>query len=142
MRSALCFLAAAWLALTSAAYAGDFTMPGERMRPRLWFSGCTLNPVAKTLTCPGGGITINSSSITGGVSGRILYDNGGVVGEATRSGNTTTVATTSGTLTNGDCVQIDSNGNLVDAGSACGGAVAGYVKAAATSFLETGHGGL
>ena len=36
----------------------------------------------------------------------------------TRSGNTTVYGTTSGTLTNGDCVSIN-NGNLVDAGGAC-----------------------
>lgn len=35
------------------------------------------------------------------------------------SGNTTKVATTSGTLTNNDCVSIDASGNLVDAGAAC-----------------------
>lgn len=37
------------------------------------------------------------------------------------SGNTTTLATTSGTLTSGNCVEIDASGNLVDAGAACGG---------------------
>lgn len=35
-------------------------------------------------------------------------------------GNTGTVGTTSGTLTNGHCVQFDASGNLVDAGGACG----------------------
>jgi len=39
----------------------------------------------------------------------------------TYSGNTTTFGTTSGTLTNGDCVKIDSSGNLIDAGSPCAG---------------------
>jgi hypothetical protein len=37
----------------------------------------------------------------------------------TLSGNTTKLATSSGTLTNGDCVQIDSHGNYVDAGASC-----------------------
>lgn len=36
-----------------------------------------------------------------------------------RSGNTTTYGTTSGSLVNGHCVQIDPNGNFVDAGGAC-----------------------
>lgn len=36
------------------------------------------------------------------------------------SGNTSTVATTSGTLNSGNCVEIDASGNLVDAGGACG----------------------
>ncbi len=39
--------------------------------------------------------------------------------QGTRSGNTTVFGTTSGSLTNGDCVSIDSDGNLVDAGGAC-----------------------
>ena len=38
-----------------------------------------------------------------------------------RSGNTTTFATTSGSLLNTHCVSIDASGNLVDFGAACGG---------------------
>lgn len=37
------------------------------------------------------------------------------------SGNTSKVATTSGTLTSTDCVNIDASGNLVDNGSPCAG---------------------
>lgn len=37
-----------------------------------------------------------------------------------RSGNTYVFATSAGTLVNGHCVAIDANGNLVDAGAACG----------------------
>lgn len=37
----------------------------------------------------------------------------------TRSGNTTKFVTTTGTLTNGDCVSWDSNGNAVAAGAGC-----------------------
>lgn len=36
------------------------------------------------------------------------------------SGNTAKVVTTTGTLTSGDCVKIDANGNFVANGSACG----------------------
>lgn len=36
-----------------------------------------------------------------------------------RSGNTSTLATSNGTLTNGHCVSIDGSGNFVDAGGAC-----------------------
>lgn len=39
----------------------------------------------------------------------------------TRSGNTTQFVTTTGTLTNGDCVKIDASGNFIANGSACGG---------------------
>lgn len=38
----------------------------------------------------------------------------------TASGNTSKFATTTGTLTNGNCVKLDANGNFVDAGAACG----------------------
>jgi Pectate lyase superfamily protein len=38
----------------------------------------------------------------------------------THSGNTTIFATVDGPLTPGDCVSIDSNGNLVDNGARCG----------------------
>ena len=38
----------------------------------------------------------------------------------TKSGNTTAFVTTTGVLSNGDCVKIDANGNMVDAGAACG----------------------
>lgn len=37
------------------------------------------------------------------------------------SGNTTTFATTSGTLTSTHCVKIDASGNLVDSGATCAG---------------------
>jgi hypothetical protein len=36
------------------------------------------------------------------------------------SGNTTTVVTSSGSLTDGNCAEWDANGNIVDAGAACG----------------------
>ncbi|MDE2096505.1 MAG: hypothetical protein KGL39_04605 [Patescibacteria group bacterium] len=43
----------------------------------------------------------------------------GPVAFAQRSGSTNTVATSSGSLTNGDCVELDGNGNYVDAGGPC-----------------------
>ena len=49
-----------------------------------------------------------------------LIGNGtSAVAQGTRSGSTTVFGTTSGTLTNGHCVQFDANANLVDAGGAC-----------------------
>lgn len=39
----------------------------------------------------------------------------------TYTGNTTKLATSTGALTNGHCVQIDASGNLVDSGGVCGG---------------------
>lgn len=70
-------------------------------------------------------------TITAASSGEVLKYNGSAWVDATLaitdlsdvtaiSGNTTTVATTSGTLTSGDCVEFDASGNLVAAGAACG----------------------
>jgi hypothetical protein len=66
-------------------------------------------------------LTVGTTTITGGTSGRVLYDNAGVLGERAVSGTGTTVATTTGSLTSGDCVKIDASGNLIDSGAACGG---------------------
>jgi hypothetical protein len=37
----------------------------------------------------------------------------------TRSGNTTSFATTNGTLTSGHCAKFDASGNIIDSGAAC-----------------------
>lgn len=69
----------------------------------------------------GGDATLNTT--TGVLT--VTKTNGVAFGPAatgTRSGNTTVFATTSGTLTNGNCVKFDSAGNLVDAGAACSSA--------------------
>jgi len=74
-----------------------------------------------------GGIPYFSGSTTIASSGALTANLpviGGGAGVAptvgTRSGNTTSFATTSGTLTNGNCVKIDASGNLVDNAAACG----------------------
>jgi hypothetical protein len=73
-----------------------------------------------------------------------LIGNGtGAIGQGTRSGNTTTFATASGTLTNGHCVQFDSNGNVADAGGACttgggGGTVSSGTSGQMTYYASTG----
>jgi len=86
------------------------------------------------------------------------------ISQGTRSGNTTTFATSSGALTSGHCVSIDGSANFVDAGGACttgggGGTVAtgttsalAYYTAAGTTVsplttansqvLTTGSGGI
>jgi len=81
------------------------------------------------LTGTSGGLPYFSSGSVLSSSG-VLTANAPVIGGGagapptvgTRSGNTTTFGTTSGTLTGGDCAKFDANGNLVDNGSACGGA--------------------
>jgi hypothetical protein len=52
----------------------------------------------------------------------------------TRSGNTTAYVTTTGTQTSGDCVKIDSSGNHIANGSACGGG--GLPAVDTTSIVE------
>lgn len=74
-----------------------------------------------------GGIVAFTASGTLASSGALTANApviGGGAGVAptvgTKSGNTTIFATSTGTLTNGHCVSIDVNGNLVDSGGACG----------------------
>jgi len=57
----------------------------------------------------------------GGSSGQLQYNNSGSFGGYNRSGTGTTIASTTGSLTTGDCVKIDASGNLVDSGAGCGG---------------------
>ena len=46
----------------------------------------------------GGGLTVGTTTITGGTTGRILYDNSGVVGELATTGSGSVVLATSPTL--------------------------------------------
>ena len=62
--------------------------------------------------------------ITAGTSGQPLLSGGGgatAMSWGTLSGNTTTFATTSGSLVSGNCAKFDASGNIVDFGGACGG---------------------
>lgn len=61
------------------------------------------------------------SNLTGATSNLpLIGGGGGNVAQGTRSGNTTSFATTSGSLTSGDCAKFDASGNIIDAGP-CGG---------------------
>ncbi len=55
-------------------------------------SGLTLSAGVLSASGGGSGITIGTTTITSGTSGRILYDNAGVVGEMTTTGSGTVVA--------------------------------------------------
>lgn len=75
-----------------------------------------------------GGIPYYSASATIASSAALTANApviGGGAGVAptvgTRSGNTTTFATTTGTLTSGNCAKFDASGNIVDAATTCGG---------------------
>ena len=72
-----------------------------------------------------------------------LLGNGtGPVAQGTRTGNTTTFATSTGTLTTGDCVSV-SSGNFIDAGGPCtigggGGTVTAGTAGQTASYQSTG----
>ncbi len=101
---------------------------------------------ALTVAGTSGGIPYFSGAATwasSGVLGANLPVFGGGAGAApiagTRSGNTTKVVTTTGTLTSGDCVKIDASGNFIAQGSACGtgsGDVVGPGSATDNGFVK------
>lgn len=64
--------------------------------------------------------TFSAVALTTDVSGTLPTANGGTgVTDLTFSGSTHVAATTTGTLTNNRCVQIDASGNFVQAAAAC-----------------------
>lgn len=96
---------------------------------------------AFTVAGTSGGIPYFSSGSTWATSG-VLTANAPVIGGGagsspavgTKSGNTTTFVTTTGTQTSGRCVEIDANGNHIAAAAACGsGAGTGDVVGPASS---------
>lgn len=88
----------------------------------------TMNMVAITGMVKGNGASAPAAASAGtdyaaaptGSANTPLFNNGsGGFTNGTRSGNTTVVATASGTLTSTHCVSIDASGNFVDAGGTC-----------------------
>lgn len=86
--------------------------------------GAGASPTATQLTglVKGNGASAPAAAVVGsdyaaaptGTANTPLFNNGaGGFTNGTRSGNTTSVATTSGALTSGNCGQFDANGNLV-----------------------------
>lgn len=61
--------------------------------------------------------------------------------QGTRSGNTTKFVTTTGTLTPGDCVSIDANGNFIDAGTTCGGGGGGGSPGGSNGSIQYNNAG-
>lgn len=63
-------------------------------------SGATAFPTGVAISAlPGVGLTIGTSAISGGTTTRVLYDNGGVLGEYVVTGSTNVVMSASPTLT-------------------------------------------
>ncbi len=132
-----------------------------------WAAGGTINSLTQTFTgglisVSGSPVTTSSGTLAltvAGTSGGIPYFSssstwassaaltanlpviGGGAGVAptvgTRTGNTTKFATSTGTLTNGDCVTIDANGNFIDSGAACGGS--GGLPGGTDTAIQVNH---
>ncbi|MGC1615820.1 MAG: tail fiber domain-containing protein [Candidatus Acidiferrum sp.] len=74
-----------------------------------------------------GGVAALPWSVPNGGTGAVTFTSGvPILGNGTspftsgtKTGNTTLFATSNGSLVNGHCVSIDSNGNFIDAGGAC-----------------------
>lgn len=75
----------------------------------------TAATLSATLTVPNGG----TGATTFTSNAPLIGAGAGAITVGTKSGNTTTFATATGTLTNGHCVSIDASGNFIDAGGAC-----------------------
>lgn len=106
----------------------------------------TSGTLALTVAGTSGGIPYFSSASTWASSGALTANLpviGGGAGVAptvgTVSGNTTKFVTTTGTLTNGDCVSIDASGNFIDSGQVgCGGGGAGGTVTSVALSAPTG----
>jgi hypothetical protein len=70
----------------------------------------------------GNGTKFQTTSVSSPTaSSPAIFDSGGKLDAGSRTGNTTTFVTSTGTRTSGNCVQWDANENAVDSGAACGG---------------------
>lgn len=91
-----------------------------------------------------GGITVGATGISGGTSGRVLYDNAGVVGEYAISGTGSVAMTTSPTFvtpTLGAATATSINGNTITAGSGTLSLASGSIAVSATAPINTSAGG-
>src|SRR5262244_3633966 len=91
-------------------------------------SGGILGFTSSTTIASSAVLTANNPVLGGGV--------GATPFSGSKSGNTNKLASVSGSLINGDCVSIDGNMNLIDAGGPCGtGTGSGTVTAGAVNNL-------
>jgi len=121
---------------------------------------------ATNVTLPTSGNIPSSNGTSGGVpyynttttiqSSGLLSANNPVIGggagtapaSGTRSGNTTSFATTTGSLTNNNCAAFDVSGNIKDSGQACGAAAAApallltLTASTSSSLTDVGNCGL
>jgi hypothetical protein len=95
-------------------------------------SGLTYNFTTDVLTATGGFVGQLTGNVVGTASGNttnaapltsnlpVIGGGSSTVASGTRTGNTTQFVTSTGTQTSGRCVQIDANGNHVEASGPCG----------------------
>lgn len=112
------------------------------LAPRTWTSGNCVqigtdgNLADAGASCTGG--SANGVTAAGTLTADLPVIGAGAkaVAVGTRSGNTTAYVTTTGTQTNGRCVEIDSNGNHVAAAAGCGASGGGDVTGPASSTAD------
>lgn len=111
----------------------------------LILAGNTSGAVTIAPQAAAGTFNFNLPITAGAANAPLLSGGGGATAMVwgTRSGSTTTFATTTGTLTAGNCVSIDGSGNLVAAGGACttgggGGTVSSSTAGQIGYFASTG----
>jgi hypothetical protein len=106
-------------ALLTAATAGNIIIDqgaGLDWASKAVSGNCTL-AASGTFTCPSAGLTIGTSTTTGGTNTRILYNNNGIVGERTQSSTAGILSAFTSSGVNGNIVkQTDTAGSTGDAG--------------------------
>lgn len=115
------------------------------------FSAGTLSPLFTTSVATATSTPALSFSLSTAIAHKTFMNNTGSTAAPgfqsigtgdlpfTYSGNTTKLVTTTGSLTNGDCVSIDASSNFVDSGqSGCGGGGAGGTVTSAGLAAPTG----
>lgn len=126
---------------TAGANCGVGAAPSSPVNGDIWcttagmfvqIAGSTVGPlgpgISSTVTVPQGG-----TGVTTITSGNVLIGQGAsAITSYARAGTATTIATASGTLTNGHCVSINATADFVDAGGTCTTGGASGVVAAAT----------
>lgn len=85
--------------------------------------------ITPLLGTPTSGIATNLTGTAAGLTAGLATNT------VTKSGNTSTYVTTTGTQTSGDCVKIDASGNHVANGAACG--TGGTTPPATTTYIAT-----
>jgi hypothetical protein len=83
--------------------------------------------------CGGGG----GGGTPGGSSGQIQYNNSGSFGGLDKRGTGTLVQMGTGATTTNNCAKFDANGNIVDAGAACGTTGSSYTAGSGLQLVGT-----